>query len=149
MNTDIIKQIITDLLEKMGFQGKVEIDAADQNNLVANIQTEEAGFLIGQAGANLQALQHLSRVLVSKKLAQPVQFIVDVNHYRQHRIELLKELANNIANQALTEQAPQALQPMSAYERRVVHLALAENPQIETESIGQEPSRKVMIKPKL
>lgn len=149
MDTEIIKQTITELLEKMGFQGKVEVDASDANNIIANIQTDEANFLIGQAGANLQAFQHLSRVLVSKKSTDSIQFIVDVNHYRQHRIELLKELANNIANQVLIEQIPQALQPMPAYERRIIHLALAEQPQIETESIGQEPKRRVVIKPKL
>ena len=103
--------------------------------------------MIGQGGVNLQALQHLAKVVINKKFGQPVQFILDVNHYRQHRIELLRELAKKVAEQVLSDQEPQMLQPMPPYERRVIHLALAQHPQIQTESLGQEPERRVMIKP--
>lgn len=144
---EIIKKTIKELLEKMNFESEVMIESQDENNLVVNIQTSQAGFLIGQAGANLESLQHLARVLVSKKIAQPIHFILDVNDYRKHRLELLRELAKSIAQQALTEKATLTLQPMPAYERRIIHLTLAENPQVATESIGQEPERRIVIKP--
>jgi spoIIIJ-associated protein len=144
-----IKQIIADLLRRMDFEAKIEVDTTNQNDIFVNIQTNEAGFLIGQGGANLQAFQHLARVLVSKKLGSPIRFILDVNHYQKHRIELLKELANNIANQALRDKASLFLQPMSAYERRIIHLALANHPQVDTKSTGQEPKRRVVIRPKM
>jgi len=149
-NTDklkIIKETITELLKRMGFTGQIIVDNSDKENILVNIQTEQAGFLIGQAGVNLDALQHLVRVLVSKKNDQPIQFILDVNNYRKHRVELLQELAKNTAKQALTERMALVLQPMPAYERRVVHLALAQHPQINTESVGQEPKRRVIVKP--
>lgn len=143
----IIKETITELLKTMDFIGQVVIDDSDKENILANIQTEQAGFLIGQAGANLDALQHLVRVLISKKTGQPIQFILDVNNYRKHRVELLQELAKNIAKQAMTERITLTLQPMPAYERRIIHLALTGYPQINTESIGQEPRRRVIVKP--
>lgn len=144
---ELIKETITELLERMGFTGQIDIDSSDKENILVNIQTEEAGFLIGQAGINLDALQHLVRVLVGKKNGQPIQFVLDINNYRKHRVELLQELAKSTAKQALTERMALALQPMPAYERRIIHLALAEHPQINTESVGQEPERRVVIKP--
>ncbi len=144
---EIIKETIIELLNRMGFNGQVEVDNSDKENILVNIQTEQAGFLIGQAGVNLDALQHIVRVLVSKKNGQPIQFILDVNNYRKHRVELLQELAKNTAKQALVERVALALQPMPAYERRIVHLALAQHPQINTESVGQEPKRRVVVKP--
>jgi spoIIIJ-associated protein len=145
--TNIIKDTIKELFEVINLEVEVEVDDSQLDNLLVNIQTKEAGFLIGQAGANLDALQHIIRILVSKKTNQPIQFVLDVNNYRKHRIELLRELAKNIAKQALLERVSLTLQPMSAYERRIIHLALANEPQINTESIGQDPERRVVVKP--
>ena len=143
----IIKETVNELLRIMNFEGKVIIDNSDEGNILVSIQTEEAGFLIGQAGVSLDALQYITRMLVNKKTEQPIQFLLDVNDYRKHRIELLRTLAKNIAKQALVEKITVTLQPMSAYERRIIHLALAEDPQISTESIGQGLERRIVVKP--
>lgn len=144
---EIIKETISQLLKLIDFQGKIDIDYSDENNILVNIQTEQAGFLIGQAGTNLNALQHLARILVSKKNGQPIRFILDVNNYRKHRLELLRELAKDIARQALSKKVSLVLHPMPAYERRIIHLALADQPEINTQSTGQEPKRRIVIKP--
>lgn len=144
---EIIKETIGQLLKLIDFQGGVDIDYSDENNILVNIQTEQAGFLIGQAGANLNALQHLARILVSKKNGQPIRFILDVNNYRKNRLELLKELAKDIAKQALSKKVSLVLHPMPAYERRIIHLALADEPEINTQSTGQEPRRRIVVKP--
>ncbi len=144
---EIIKETISQLLKLIDFQGGVDIDYSDENNILVNIQTEQAGFLIGQAGANLNALQHLARILVSKKNGQPIRFILDVNNYRKHRLELLRELAKDIAKQALSKKVSLVLHPMPAYERRIIHLALADEPEINTQSTGQEPRRRIVVKP--
>lgn len=144
----IIKQSTKELIEKMGFEVDFDIDAFDQNNIIVNIKTDEAGFLIGQSGGNLQAIQHLVRVLVNKKLGFPAQFIIDINNYQKHQIELLKDLANNIARQALDNKISFFLRPMPAHERRIIHLALADHPEVDTESIGEGLVRQVVIKPK-
>jgi len=146
-NLETIKETVGRLLEKMDFEGQVLSSKDEQDNLSINIQTEEAGFLIGQAGANLDALQHLVKVIVGKKTGQPVQFMIDINNYRKHRIDLLKGLAKDIAKQALMKRTALVLQPMPAYERRIIHTALADYPEISTESVGQEPERRVVVKP--
>lgn len=147
-NSEIIQQAIKELLEKIRLEADISVDVSDNENITVNLQTDEASFLIGRAGETLQALQHLARILVSKKLGAPVQFILDINHYQSHRIEFLKEMANDMANRAINDKTSLFLQPMSAFERRIVHLVLANHPQIETESTGDEPNRRVVIKPK-
>ena len=144
---EIIKETIDRLLKTMDFQGRVDVDCSDKDSILANIQTEQGGFLIGQAGVNLDALQHLARILVSKENGQPVHFILDVNNYRKHRLELLRELAKDIAKQALLKKVSLVLHPMPAYERRIIHLALADEPDISTQSTGEEPKRRIIIKP--
>lgn len=146
-NLETIKEITGHLLEKMDFEGQVLVDKDEQNNLSVNIQTEEAGFLIGQSGANLDAFQYLIKVIIGKKTGQPVQFMIDINNYRKHRIDILKELAKDIAKQALLKRTALVLQPMPAYERKVIHTVLSEYPELNTESVGQEPERRVVIKP--
>lgn len=147
-NNIIIKETIAELLKSMNFEGDIFIDESDKDNIIVNIQTEQAGFLIGQAGANLDALQCLARILVSKKNDRSIRFVLDINNYRKNRIDLLKNLAKDIAEQALSKRIAITLQPMSAYERRVIHLALIEYPQINTESTGYEPERRIIVRPK-
>lgn len=144
---EIVKETVSQLIKLMNFEGDVLIDSSDNDNIIVEIKTKEAGFLIGQAGASLEALQYLARVLVSKKMKEPVQFTLDINNYRRHRAELLKELAVNIAKQALSQKVAVTLQPMSSYERRLIHLALANNSQINTESIGRGEERRVVVRP--
>ena len=89
-----LKKLAEELLLEMDFEAKIEIDASQSEFLVVNIQSEEAGLLIGQGGENLSALQHILRIIVSKRLGQePINFIVDVNNYKGHRLALLKEMA--------------------------------------------------------
>ena len=145
--TDIIKETIVELLKTMDFEGEVVVDSADENNILVNIETNQAAFLIGQAGASLDALQYIARVMVNKKGDQFIQFLLDVNNYRKNRIELLKELAGDISEQVLSEKVAVTLQPMSAYERRIIHMVLSDNPKINTESIGRDPERKIVVKP--
>lgn len=146
---EIVKQTTIEVLNKMNFQAQVELDDSDENNLLVNIQTDYAGFLIGQAGNNLTALQHLIRVLVHKKNKEPIQFILDINNYHKNRLDLLRRMAKDIAQEALAKRVSLVLHPMSAYERRVVHMALADQTDIETTSTGEEPERRIVIKPKI
>jgi spoIIIJ-associated protein len=146
-NLETIKETVGHLLEKMDFEGQVLVNKDERDELAVNIQTEEAGFLIGQSGVNLDAFQHLIKVIIGKKTGQPIHFIIDINNYRKHRIDLLKELAKDIAKQAMLKRTALVLQPMPSYERRIIHTVLAEYPGINTESVGQEPERRVVVKP--
>jgi spoIIIJ-associated protein len=144
-----IKQIIEELLRVMDFEGEVELDEADQNFLRVNIASPEAGFLIGRSGENLKALQQVARALANKKLGEgeSVRFIIDVNDYQKSRLELLREMAKDLAREAIEQKTPKWLTPMNAAERRAVHLALADFSGIKTESEGEGEERRVMIRP--
>lgn len=143
---EIIKDTVAELLKAMKFDGQLVLDRSDPDNILVSVQTDQAPFLIGQAGVNLDAFQYLARILASKRANEPVYFLLDVNNYRQHRINMLKQMVKNIAEQALSEKAMVTLQPMPAYERRIVHIALLEYPQLVTESVGQDQDRHIVIK---
>ena len=147
---ETIKQVVLGLTEKMQIESEVEIKAdiqAGRENLICNVKTEDSNYLIGQYGVNLQALQHLARVIVRKKTAAMVDFILDVNFYRQEKNESITALAKNTAEKVILEQKAVTLRPMSPYERRLVHMELAGNEKIKTESFGEGEDRQVIIKP--
>ncbi len=158
-NMEAIKKTAEELLEKMGFNAEVEIkenvieqndseEDSEENNLVCNINvSDNSNFLIGQYGVNLQALQHIIRLVVRKETKEKVKFIVDVNSYRQQKSQSIIEQANSIAKQAISEKRAVVMSPMSAYERRIVHMELAKNDEIVTESIGEGEGRKIVVKP--
>jgi len=144
---DIIKETVAELLKLMNFEGDVFIDDFDKDNIIVNIQTDQAGFLIGQAGTSLDALQCIARTLVNKKVDESVRFILDINDYRRNKIDILKDLAKDIADQVLSKRVAVTLHPMPAYERRIIHLALVDNSQINTESIGYQSERRIIVRP--
>jgi spoIIIJ-associated protein len=142
-----IKEILEELLKIMDFSGVVIFDDKEEDFLRINIESNEAGYLIGHNGENLRALQQISRALVSKKIEIPPRFIIDVNNYQKSRLSLLQEMAQNLAREVVARQSPQWLNPMNSYERRVIHLALKDIKGIKTESEGEGESRRVIIKP--
>jgi spoIIIJ-associated protein len=143
-----IGEIVGELISKMGFQSEVEVERKEEDGIiVCNVKTEESNFLIGQYGINLQSLQHIARVLVRKKIKEKINFILDVNFYRQEKDDSIIKVAHNFMEQAIAEKRAVVMRPMTAYERRIVHLELSKNDQIKTESIGEGEDRRVVIKP--
>jgi len=147
----IIKKSIEDLVKKMGFKAKTELiaeDKDDQENLTYNIKTEDhSDFLIGQYGANLQALQHIARLIIRKKTDNMIKFTLDVNSYRRQKNKLIIEQAVSVAQKVIKEKKAVIMRPMTPYERRLVHMELASKDHITTDSIGEGESRKVIIRP--
>lgn len=142
-----IKQIIEELFKVMDFEGKVELDDTDSDFVRVNIVSPEAGFLIGRSGENLKALQQVARALANKKLGESVRFVIDINDYQKSRLELLREMARDLAKEVAEQKISRWLAPMNAYERRAVHLELADFVGIKTESEGEGEERRVVIKP--
>ena len=115
---------------------------------VAIYTPEHARFLIGKNGQNLQSLEHIVRAIFSKGSPEISRTIlIDVNDYKKSRASQVLELVRSAVTRVRNTQKAEALMPMSSYERRVVHTELASMPDIATESIGQEPQRRVIIKP--
>ena len=107
-------------------------------------------MLIGKNGQNLGAFEHLVRLVASRRLANPesdLHFIVDINDYRKSRTDYLIGVAKDVAQRVIQTQRAEALSPMSSYERRLVHTELASYREIQTESVGQEPRRRIVVKP--
>jgi spoIIIJ-associated protein len=158
---EIAQKTISEIIEKMGFTAKVEIkempkdslfsrdnDSENQESFICNILSEEdSNFLIGQQGTNLQALQHVVRLALRNQIVEKINFLLDVNSYREERAVHIKNLAEEAARQALDEKRAIIMRPMTAFERRIVHLVLGSNEAIATESIGEDENRKVVVRP--
>jgi spoIIIJ-associated protein len=131
----------------MGIEATVE--ASDNGDVVTgNIGGDDLAILIGRHGSTLDALQYLAAIAVNGDRHNRRQVVVDAEGYRQRREFALKALADRTAQKVSRESVQMALNPMSAGERKIVHLHLKDNPRVETASEGQEPYRAVVILPK-
>ncbi|HUV45415.1 MAG TPA: RNA-binding cell elongation regulator Jag/EloR [Dehalococcoidales bacterium] len=115
--------------------------------LAFNIQGEDLGILIGRRGQTLAALQYVVRLIINQQMKVWTPVIIDVEGYKQRRSEALQALAVRMAEQVRLKGVPFTLEPMPAYERRIIHLALTDHPDITTESTGEGDARKVVISP--
>ena len=147
------KNVIIELLQNCGVPASVEFEESITKGLVFNIATSESYLLIGRQGSTLHSLQILAQALVSKKLSppggvqEPFWFTLDVDDYKRKREWLLKETAKAAADKAKLTGRSQALEPMPNYERRLVHAYLQEHcPEVFSDSIGNDPYRKVVIR---
>ena len=144
------KNLIQELLSRLGVEARVEYEESITKGLVFNIASRDSYLLIGRQGITLHALQVLAQAIVSKKLAafgQPLFFSLDVDDYKRKREWFLKKTAKAAAEQLKKTGRAQALEPMPNYERRLVHAYLQEHfPEIESSSSGQEPYRKIVIR---
>jgi spoIIIJ-associated protein len=130
--------------------GEVEILFSDEYPQFI-IRTKEAGILIGENGQNLMAFNCLLKKIAEnefkKRELEKISFLLDVNDYQTKKIEELKNLARMNAQRARYFKKEIIMDPMNAYERRIIHTALTEYPDLETKSIGEDPDRRVVIKP--
>ena len=111
-----------------------------------NMEGNDMGLLIGYRGETLEALQMLLGVVANKNADDYVRIDLDAENYREKRKETLKNLASKKAYEAVKYNKNITLEPMNAYERRIIHMALQENDKVTTYSIGEEPYRKIVIK---
>jgi spoIIIJ-associated protein len=148
-----IEKITNEIIDRMGFKATIYVSntvsdvKSDQESISVEIESEESKFLIGRQGANLSALQHLIRLMVQKELSENIHFNVDINNYRKQQQQSVIRLTREMADKALKEKKAIILNPMNSYERRIVHMEVESVNGIKTESIGEGPDRKVVIKP--
>jgi spoIIIJ-associated protein len=116
--------------------------------ITLNVKGDDLGILIGRRGQTLASLQHIVRLIVANRAKARVPIVIDVEGYKQRRYEALQALARRVAEQVKARGRPFALEPMPAYERRIIHLTLADNPDVTTESTGEGEVRKVVIVPR-
>jgi len=137
---------VTTLVDLMGFDATVAAyDAGD--TIIVDVAMKETGLFIGQKGETIEAVQYLVNVVVYKDHPFVKRIVVDSEGYRQRRVEAIQGMAHRVARRAQREKRPLSLPPMSAAERRVVHLFLKENPDVTTSSSGEGENRKVIVSP--
>jgi spoIIIJ-associated protein len=143
-----VKQITEDFLKRLDVVGQVVVDVDETGAYRVHIETEETGLLIGFHGKTLESFQIILGLLVSKELATWVKVYVNVGDYREKREEALMLMAQHAAERALAAGRPIELPHLSASERRVIHLTLAGDERVETESVGEGSARTLLVKPK-
>ncbi len=137
------------LLDLIKVKAKIEVSEDKENEAVAvQLTTEEPGILIGYHGETLSAFQLILSLIVNKKLEEWTRILVNVNDYRQKREESLRMMAMNAAQKVKFSNEPVVLTNLSPSERRIIHLALADHPDVVSVSEGQEQERKLVIKPR-
>ncbi len=154
----IARRVLEDLLERMDIHAYVTAvrgsvpDQRGEPEETITLHVEGAdedamGLLIGRRGETLRSLQFMVNLLVSRKVQKWPQIVVDVGNYRQRRQESLEGLARRMAERVRQSGRALTLEPMGAYERRIVHLALRSDPTVYTQSSGEGDNRKVVIHP--
>jgi len=139
-----VQQLLKDLCRAMSVDCEVEV-RSEAEMIHADVTGTEAGILIGHHGQTLDSLQFLVNLISAKTHDDGVRVVVDVEGYRKRRDETLTRLASRLAERVQRTGEETALEPMTAQERRVIHMALADNPYVTTSSQGDEPNRRVVI----
>jgi spoIIIJ-associated protein len=142
-----VTEILDRLLGLMGVEGKIEVLSAELP-LQLNVKGDDLGILIGRRGQTLAALEYVTKLMVVQRLKTWLPLTVDVAGYKKHRHDSLQKLALYLAEQVKSRRRAVPMEPMPADERRVIHLALADHPDVRTESIGEGENRKIVISPK-
>ena len=145
------QRILETLMTHLGFAATVEVAAGETSrlNVVAQGDDRDAlGALIGRKGERLSALQHLVNLMLSKEMGSWTRVLVDVEDYRGRRERQLRELADRAAARVMETGKMLQLEPMPALERRWIHLTLRDHAGVATQSIGEEPNRRVVLVPR-
>ncbi|HVY67541.1 MAG TPA: R3H domain-containing nucleic acid-binding protein [Patescibacteria group bacterium] len=148
---ETIKGIIEELLAKGGIPGQVEFEDSITQGLVFNIASPDSYLLIGRQGSHLHSLQIIVQALAARRLRsqEPLRFTIDVDDYKRKREWFLKETAKGAVEHMKRTGRPVSLEPMPNYERKFIHAYLQEHyPDVASESQGQEPRRKIVIRTK-
>ena len=153
------RKVLEGILDRMGFDVYVTVqhltstgpdDEPQYSTMlyVEGLDEETVGLMIGRRGETLRSIQFLLNTIVHRVSTRWPQLVVDIGNYRQRRQESLESLARRVAEQVRTNRRPVPLEPMQAYERRIVHMVLREDPTVYTESTGEGDSRRIVVFPR-
>jgi spoIIIJ-associated protein len=146
-------ETLRELLHHMDINAKVvarpaKSESDEAQHWTLEIQGRDLGALIGRRGETLAALQYITRLIASRDLERRANIVIDVEGYKSRRETMLRRLAKRMAEQAIQRGRTVSLEPMPPHERRIIHLALRDNPNVTTESVGEGEHRKVTIIPR-
>ena len=150
---DATEEIVSKLIHHLGMEAQVsahfdETSTDDRRTIQVDIRGDDLSALIGRQAETLNAFQYVASLIVGKETQQWVQLVVDVEGYRSRRDKQVRQIALRMVDQVIKTGRKAALEPMTASERRAIHIELRDHPAVTTESTGEEPHRKVVILPK-
>ncbi|MCD6391789.1 MAG: protein jag [Dehalococcoidia bacterium] len=140
----VVTEVLDTLLGLLGVKGKVEV-LSDDIPLAFDIEGDDLGILIGRQGQTLACLEYITKLMVVGRLKTWLPLTVDVAGYKKRRRDSLQRLALHLAEQVKSRGRAITMEPMPADERRIIHLTLADNPDVTTQSIGEGENRKVVV----
>jgi spoIIIJ-associated protein len=140
------KEVLEEMVRLMGLNATVEISSAGETSRL-NVKGDDLGALIGRRGEKLASLQHIVNLIVGRRAGQHHRIAIDVENYRGRREEQLRDVADRAAKRVVQSGKIIQLEAMPAIERRIVHMALLENPKVRTQSVGVEPNRRIVVLP--
>ena len=145
MAEENVKNFLDDFISKLPTNDlKYEIKR-DKSDLLVNITGEDTGYLIGYRGNVLNSIQVILNNIANKGINERVRILLNIGGYKEKREKDLKELADKIAGTVIRKRKAITLEPMSSYERKIIHSRLQENTKVETHSIGEEPNRRIVV----
>ena len=146
-NLKKIKEITEEFFRKTTFEVKAEVLPPRDLTISIDLELDDPQILIGEGGQTLAEIQHLLKAILKRKIQEPFYIDLDISGYKKKKFGYLKELARSIADEVAITKKEKELAPMPAYERRIIHLEIASRSDVTTESTGQEPERRVVIRP--
>ncbi|MDO5397749.1 MAG: RNA-binding cell elongation regulator Jag/EloR [bacterium] len=145
---EIATKFLTDIFGAMQLDVKISTEMESEDSLIVNLDGENMGIVIGKRGDTLDSLQYLTSLVINQQTENYIKVTIDTENYREKRTEALLALSNRLADKVARTGKKFTLEPMSPYERRIIHSNLQENEAVTTFSVGTEPYRKVVIAPK-
>jgi spoIIIJ-associated protein len=140
------REVLEEMVRLMGLDATVEVASEGETSRL-NVKGNDLGALIGRRGEKLASLQHIVNLIVGRREGQHHRIAIDVENYRGRREEQLRDVADRAAKRVLQTGKIIQLEAMPAVERRIVHMALVENPKVRTQSVGVEPNRRIVVLP--
>jgi spoIIIJ-associated protein len=140
-------EFITKTFKLMNIPAKI-ITTKKDKYIYIDISSEKASLIIGKHGQTLESLENIINLIVNKETSKYTKVVLDIENYKQKRIDTLKALAFNVAKKVNETKVKAQLEPMTSHERRIIHSALEKNNKVTTKSKGKEPNRCVVIVPK-
>ena len=141
-----VEKLVLQILKRVDKDAKIKINIDEI--ITIDIESPNSGILIGEYGKTLSALEHIIRIMTHKELTEFMPLFVDVGGYRKSQKEKLEKMALKIAEKVLKTKRAEVLKPMSAYERRIVHIAISQIDGVETESVGEDQEKRIIIRTK-
>jgi len=149
--TDIetIKEMVEEFFRKMTVAAQIEVSTQGEQTVFIRLKTDEPQILIGENGQTLIETQQLLKTILRKKIPNPFFIDLDINDYKKGKGDYLRKMAQTVANEVVVTKQEKWLPIMPAYERRIIHIELAGRTDVIVESRGEEPTRRIVVRPSL